>query len=62
MNLYGIVNYGEYESVAHIKENDLQLRKKITLRRENDYLCKIHILNELTDYLYDYYSSYDTTK
>ena len=54
----------DLDSVANAKvaTDNLQLRKVIALRQENDYLCKNHILNNLADDLYDYYTNYKTAK
>lgn len=44
------------------KTYDLQLKKEISIWKDNDYLCKNHILSDFSDHLYDYYSNYETTK
>lgn len=58
----GTIYFGESKFAAQITENDLLPRKENTLWKYNDYLCKIHILNVLTDDLYDYCSSCNTIK
>ncbi|CAI8586727.1 unnamed protein product [Vicia faba] len=60
----GTPKLSDLDSAAKAKAapDDLQLRKEITLGQGNDYLCKKHILNSLSDDLYDYYGNYETTK
>lgn len=43
VNLDGTLNSNDAEYAAHIKANDLHLKKEIMLSKENDY--KNHILN-----------------
>lgn len=45
MDSNGILNSNESESVAHIKENNLQSTNEISLWKDNYHLYKNHILN-----------------
>ncbi|XP_058741388.1 uncharacterized protein LOC131613760 [Vicia villosa] len=53
---------GDSAAKERAAADDLQLRKEIALWQENYYLCKHHILNNLADDLYDYYSNHKTAK
>ncbi|XP_058777305.1 uncharacterized protein LOC131651651 [Vicia villosa] len=53
---------GDSAAKEKVAADNLQLQKEISLWQENDYLCKHHILNNLADDLYDYYSNHKTAK
>lgn len=62
VNSYKAVNSSELDSAAKVKANDLQLKKEISIWKDNDYLCKHQILDGLADNQYDYYSNCVTAK
>ena len=59
MDLDGTLNSIDAEYATHIKADDLQLRKEITLWKENDYKIILWMDSHM---ICDYYSSCDTTK
>lgn len=56
------INSSELDSVVKVKEDDLQLKKEISIWKDNDYLFKNHIMNGLAEDLYGYYNNYKTAK
>ncbi|GAU50608.1 hypothetical protein TSUD_410180 [Trifolium subterraneum] len=47
-------------TAEQLKEKALQIEKERQLWIDNDYVCKIYIINGLEDDLYDYYRTYET--